>query len=123
MSVELKKPFVYIETLDKFNTLKVSFNENNTKYTISGGEEQLGEPDIKFEQIVFINDVKKIWTHNIFYDGKEYNSRLSEIERQLSNSEKASYKLSLSETGVLSCIKNETENGFKLNDTGCLYLV
>lgn len=59
-------PFVYVETKEKFNTLKLSASANDDTY-IDNDMVVYGKPDIKFNQIVFINDTKEIYTHGGFY--------------------------------------------------------
>ena len=65
----IDKPFFSINTIDEFNSLKISMNKQNTKYTLNN-QQYDGEPDVSFYTIIFINDTKQIWTRGGFYSEK-----------------------------------------------------
>ena len=65
----INKKLIHFGTFSNFNSQKLSANKDNTAYTIGiEGSVVSGEPNILFESIVFIKDVKKIWTHAEIYD-------------------------------------------------------
>jgi len=66
------KPLKYINSKDKFDTLKISTSELNAGYIIGDSSEQIGKPDILWENICFIEDEHLIWTHGVFYNNDEY---------------------------------------------------
>lgn len=69
------KLFASVDTFELFKTLKVSDNENNESYKIGGeGESISGIPQILYDQIVFIEDISKIYRNGIFYDNPEEQS-------------------------------------------------
>jgi len=60
----------YVKTEAQFNALKVSADAENTTY-YQNGAVLFGEPDIRFEQIVFIEETGKVWTHGQYYLDEE----------------------------------------------------
>lgn len=68
----LNKAFKYIETEQLANSKKFSADENNSGYKLGGkGSTTIGDPDILWENIVFIEDKKIIWTHGTFFNEHE----------------------------------------------------
>ena len=65
----IDKPFFSINTIDEFNSLKISMNKENTKY-IQNNQPNDGTPDVSFYTIIFIDDTKQIWTRGGFYSEK-----------------------------------------------------
>lgn len=61
--------FIHVEQLDTINTLKLSCDINNTKYTIGLDTSVVyyGEPDIKYTSIIFVKSHQIIWTHGEYY--------------------------------------------------------
>ena len=80
------KPLKYIDSKAKFDTLKISTSELNAGYTIGDSSEQIGTPDILWENICFIEDEHLIWTHGIFYNKDEY-ERLDVVEEKVEEHE------------------------------------
>lgn len=65
----INKKLIHFKNFSDFNSKKLSANENNTQYTLGvDGEVQTGSPDILYQSICWIKDVKKIWTHGQYYD-------------------------------------------------------
>lgn len=63
----MAKIFLELNKSD-FATKKVSSNKTNTEYTIGGtGESYVGDPDILYNQVVFISDVHQIYTRGTKY--------------------------------------------------------
>jgi hypothetical protein len=51
----INKKLIHFKTFETFNSLKLSANEENTKYTLGvNGEVQDGAPDILYQSIVWI---------------------------------------------------------------------
>ena len=70
----LNKRFIHFETFAYFNSLKLSANEENTKYRLGvGGLIEVGQPDIPYQSICLIKDVLKIWSHDALYNCGEVN--------------------------------------------------
>lgn len=68
----MKKVFCLVDSIQAFNKLKIASDELDETYTI--GESSyiiFGQPDIKWNQIVFIENEKIIWTHGEFYNKQE----------------------------------------------------
>lgn len=63
--------FTHSSTLEEFNKKKVSMDDLNTTYSIGGGDVVNGDPDIRWQDIVFIKDAKLIFTHGQMYDCSE----------------------------------------------------
>lgn len=66
-----KKLFASVATQEKWNTLKISTGVSDDHYVIGEGEATAGVPDIEWNWVVFIQDVKKIWNRGIFYSDNE----------------------------------------------------
>jgi hypothetical protein len=65
----INKKLIHFKNFEKFNSLKLSANEENTKYTLGvNGEVQDGTPDILYQSIVWIKNAQKQWTHGQLYD-------------------------------------------------------
>lgn len=69
---ELNKPFKHFESLEVFNNTLIASDATNTKSTW-GGELQNETPEVAWESICFIEDVKKIWNRGVFYGVDEFN--------------------------------------------------
>lgn len=65
--MSLKKIFGFVATKEAFNNMKISINATNTKYMLNGVVYD-GTPDVPFEQVVFIEDIKKIFTRGQSYE-------------------------------------------------------
>ena len=64
----LNKAFKFFSSRSVFNTKKISTSASNTAYMIGGtGNQVIGDPEILWENICFIDDEKIIWTHGQFY--------------------------------------------------------
>ena len=61
-----KNLLVICQNLSKFNSYKISANDENTEYILNG-KTFSGVPDIFYEWIVFIKEQKRIWTHGEFF--------------------------------------------------------
>ena len=59
--------FKHIQTLNIFNVKKVSSGPSNEGYYIGSSTEQIGTPEILWNDICFIEDERLIWTHGEFY--------------------------------------------------------
>lgn len=68
--------FHHIETLTVFNKSKFAFDSLNTKYFVGRNYLTIlnGEPDFKYEDIVFIKPLALIYTHGRFYTDNSANS-------------------------------------------------
>lgn len=65
----IQKKLLHFKTWENFNSQKLSANANNATYTIGVNSSIIvGSPTILYESIVWIKDVKKIWTHGQLYD-------------------------------------------------------
>ena len=65
----INKKLIHFKNFEKFNSLKLSANEENTKYTLGvNGEVQDGTPDILYQSVVWIKDTQQQWTHGQMYD-------------------------------------------------------
>lgn len=71
--------FKYFDTLDKFNTKKVSTGPTNEAYKIGDGMTIVGDPEVLWKDICFIEDKQAIWNHGQFY------SNLNAINTELNN--------------------------------------
>lgn len=79
------KPFKHFDKLSTFNSKKISAISDDTAY-YNNNIAVVGEPDISWNDICFIEDEKLIWTHGEFYnDGSntELDDKITEIEEQL----------------------------------------
>lgn len=62
------KLFGHIQTLDEFNNMKVSLDSTDTSYEIkASGTKLVGEPQVKWNHIVFIDEPNIIWTNGIYF--------------------------------------------------------
>ena len=66
------KPFKYIPSKNVFNTLKVSALSDDGAYTIGDSAIVIGTPEIRWENICFIENERLIWTHGAFYNEDEW---------------------------------------------------
>ena len=65
----INKKLIHFKNFEKFNSLKLSANEENTKYTLGiNGEVRDGSPDILYQSVVWIKDIQKQWTHSQMYN-------------------------------------------------------
>lgn len=64
----INKKLIHFKKKEDFNQKKLSTNEANTQYRLGiAGTVTTGNPDIKYQSIVFIKDTKEIWTHDQIY--------------------------------------------------------
>lgn len=64
----INNKFIHFKNWDYFNTRKLSANETNTQYTVGvSGSVQEGSPEVLFQSMCWIKDVKKMWTHGTLY--------------------------------------------------------
>lgn len=70
--------FKFIDTLNKFNTLRVSTVSDDSAYRIGSGLEIVGDPEILWKDICFIEDKQIIWNRGTFY------SDMSALENDIS---------------------------------------
>lgn len=65
----INKKLIHFKKYEDFNSKKLSADENNTTYTIGiEGGVVTGEPEIKYNSICWIKDVRKMWTHGTLYN-------------------------------------------------------
>lgn len=65
----INKKLIHFNTFENFNSKKLSANVENTQYTLGvNGEIQTGSPEILYQSIVYIKDVKLQWTHGQLFD-------------------------------------------------------
>lgn len=65
----INKKLIHFKNYSDFNSKKLSANETNTAYRLGvDGTVTGGEPDILYQSICWIKDVKKMWTHDTVYD-------------------------------------------------------
>lgn len=65
----INKKLIHFKKYEDFNSKKLSADENNTTYTIGiEGGVVSGEPEIKYNSICWIKDVRKMWTHGTLYN-------------------------------------------------------
>lgn len=78
----MKSFFGLVPSLDIFKTLKLaSSSENNSWHNYGSFVTTFGVPDIPFEQVVFIEDTKQIYTMGeIYSDISQFESRMSAVE-------------------------------------------
>ena len=82
------KPFKYFDTLTRFNTKKVSTNKNDSAYRIGNGLEIVGDPEILWNDLCFIEDKQMIWNHGDFFlDLSEIKDDITDIQNTLSGVE------------------------------------
>ena len=64
----IKKKLIHFNSFDSFISKKLSANKENTKYIDPSTFEQVdGSPDILFQSICYIKDIKQIWTHGEYF--------------------------------------------------------
>lgn len=90
----MNKPFIAIDTMDTFKTLKIASSEDNTSYIHYGTTEMpvFGTPDILWNQICFIEDTGSIYVRgrlyadfdNILSKYDELNTKINDISNKLS---------------------------------------
>ena len=65
----IKKKLIHFNSFVAFKSKKLSANKENTKYIDPGTQsERDGEPEILFQSICYIKDVKQIWTHGTYFN-------------------------------------------------------
>lgn len=65
----IEKKLIHFKKWSDFSSKKLSANEQNTQYTLGvDGALTTGAPDILYQSICWIKDVKKMWTHGTLYD-------------------------------------------------------
>lgn len=64
----IKKKLIHFNSFASFISKKLSANKENTKYIDPSTFEQVdGSPDILFQSICYIKDIKQIWTHGEYF--------------------------------------------------------
>ena len=65
----MDKPFIAIDTMDTFKTLKIASSEDNTSYIHYGTTEMpvFGTPEILWNQLCFIEDTGSIYVRGRLY--------------------------------------------------------
>lgn len=91
----MDKPFIAIDTMDTFKTMKIASSEDNTSYIHYGTTEMpvFGTPDILWNQICFIEDTGSIYVRgrlyadfdNILSKYDELNTKINDISNKLSS--------------------------------------
>lgn len=65
----IEKKLIHFKKWSDFSSKKLSANEQNTQYTLGvDGALTTGAPDILYQSICWIKDVRKMWTHGAVYD-------------------------------------------------------
>jgi hypothetical protein len=65
----IEKKLIHFKKWSDFSSKKLSANEQNTQYTLGvDGALTTGAPDILYQSICWIKDVRKMWTHGTVYD-------------------------------------------------------
>lgn len=65
----IEKKLIHFKKWSDFSSKKLSANEQNTQYTLGvDGALTTGAPDVLYQSICWIKDVKKMWTHGTLYD-------------------------------------------------------
>lgn len=65
----IEKKLIHFKKWSDFSSKKLSANEQNTQYTLGvDGTLTTGAPDILYQSVCWIKDVKKMWTHGTLYD-------------------------------------------------------
>lgn len=68
----INKKLIHFNFMEVFQRQKLSADKDNKTYTVgSNGEVQNGDPDIKYQSIVFIRDKAQFWTHGKIYGSIE----------------------------------------------------
>ncbi len=90
----MNKPFIAIDTMDTFKTLKIASSEDNTSYIHYGTTEMpvFGTPEILWNQLCFIEDTGSIYVRgrlyadfdNILSKYDELNTKINDISDKLS---------------------------------------
>ena len=90
----MNKPFIAIDTMDTFKTLKIASSEDNTSYIHYGTTEMpvFGTPEILWNQLCFIEDTGSIYVRgrlyadfdNILSKYDELNTKINDISAKLS---------------------------------------
>lgn len=90
----MDKPFIAIDTMDTFKTLKIASSEDNTSYIHYGTTEMpvFGTPEILWNQLCFIEDTGSIYVRgrlyadfdNILSKYDELNTKINDISNKLS---------------------------------------
>ena len=66
------RAFKYISSKEVFDNLKISCSNDDSSYTIGDSSIIIGEPDILWENICFIQNERLIWTHGVFFNEDSY---------------------------------------------------
>lgn len=65
----IEKKLIHFKKWSDFSSKKLSANEQNTQYTLGvDGALTTGAPDILYQSVCWIKDVRKMWTHGTVYD-------------------------------------------------------
>ena len=65
----IEKKLIHFKKWSDFSSKKLSANEQNTQYTLGvDGALTTGAPDVLYQSVCWIKDVKKMWTHGTLYD-------------------------------------------------------
>lgn len=84
----IEKKLIHFKKWSDFSSKKLSANEQNTQYTLGvEGAVTTGAPDILYQSICWIKDVKSMWTHGMLYDCSGGNVDLSQYvtDEELAN--------------------------------------
>lgn len=77
-----RAPFKHFDTYNHFLTKKVAYDSTNTSYVINNGTDiQNGEPDIFWQDLVFIQDIGQIWNRGRFYNHNQSYKSLAGIAK------------------------------------------
>lgn len=77
----INKKLIHFKNYSDFNSKKLSANETNTAYRLGvNGTVTVGEPDILYQSICWIKDVKKMWTHDTLYECDGSGETLTEAD-------------------------------------------
>lgn len=83
----IKKKLIHFKKWSDFSSKKLSANEQNTQYTLGvDGALTTGAPDVLYQSVCWIKDVKKMWTHGTLYDCSGGGGVIVETDPIFSNS-------------------------------------
>ena len=105
----MKKIFGFITTQALFNSMKISINSANSKYMLNGAIYD-GVPDVPFEQVVFIEDMKKIWTRGQAYESNVEMINVNTTQNNITLDPNKYYKFSEVATLTINFNSNLNEN-------------
>lgn len=89
----INKKLIHFNNLADFCLQKFAANVDNTKYSLisnddfTATEPVTGEPDIKYQSIVFCREGQIIWTHGQIYHAKDYSWDISSINDKINKNE------------------------------------